>query len=274
MIRYACHSLLNALAPLIGAEMAQGNKAVQKGWADDVSSETISEWRASGIEVAKSEMQQIIESTYSVEYANAFRRRLALRRVNPSDTTTIVQALLEIMENQGLDFHGTFRKLAFFRPDMLKGDDTDDTTILEAFIAGLLSGTPVPERLATGKATEEWLRWLNQYATRIESERTGPEWASEADFDEARKQAALAANPRFVLKQCVLEEVIKKVEADPDNGKHVLAKVMKMACAPFEPWGREGDAPDDELSEEEREERRYCGLGPRGMLGFQCSCSS
>ena len=208
--------------------MAQGNKAVQEGWADDVSSETISKWRVSGIEEAKSEMQQIIESTYSVEYANAFRRRLALRRANPSDTATIVQALLEIMENQGLDFHGTFRKLAFFRPDMLKGDDTDDTTILEAFIAGLLSGTPVPERLATGKATEEWLGWLGQYATRIESERTGPEWASEADFDEARKQAALAANPRFVLRQWVLEEVIKKVEADPDNGKHVLAKAMKV----------------------------------------------
>jgi len=208
--------------------MAQGNKAVQKGWADDVNSETISEWRASGIEGAKSEMQQIVESTYSIEYANAFRRRLALRCVKPSDKATIVQALLVIMENQGLDFHATFRKLAFFRPDMLKGDDTDDTTALESLIVGLLSGTPVPERLARGKAIEDWLSWLNQYATRIESERTGPEWASEADFDEARKQAALAANPRFVLRQWVLEEVIKKVEADPDNGKHVLAKVMKV----------------------------------------------
>ena len=46
-----------------------------------------------------------------------------------------------------------------------------------------------------------------------------------------------------------------------------------MACNPFEPWGAEGDV-DVELSKEEREERRYCGLGEKKMLGFQCSCSS
>lgn len=54
----------------------------------------------------------------------------------------------------------------------------------------------------------------------------------------------------------------------------LLHLLFQMACSPFEPWGREGDAPDDELSEEERAERRYCGVGPRSMLGFQCSCSS
>ena len=47
----------------------------------------------------------------------------------------------------------------------------------------------------------------------------------------------------------------------------------QMACNPFEPWGAEGDG-DGELSNEEREERRYCGLGEKKMLGFQCSCSS
>ncbi|KAL4064500.1 hypothetical protein J3A83DRAFT_4360991 [Scleroderma citrinum] len=271
---YACRALLNALGPLIGAEMAQGNKAVLKGFADDVNDETISKWRTSGIEETKSKMEQVIESTYSVEYANAFRRRLALRRRDPSDEHAIFQPLLDIMENQRLDFHGTFRKLAFFSPSMVKGDDNSDTSALEAFIAGLLSGTPEPERLATSKATGEWLAWLDKYVARIESERTDSEWVDEGNFDEARKQAAISANPRFVLRQWVLEEVIKKVEADPENGKHVLAKVMKMACSPFEPWGREGDAPDNELSQEEREERRYCGLGPRRMLGFQCSCSS
>ena len=224
---YACRSLLNALAPLIGAEMAQGNKAVQKGWADDASKEAITELRTSGISETNSEMRRIIESTFSIEYSNLFRRRLALRQENSSDKVQIFEALLEVMERQELDFHGTFRKLAFFRPDMLKGDETDDTSALETFIAGLLSGSPAPARLDTSKATEEWLRWLSTYAARIESERTAPEWASEADFDEARKKSALAANPRFVLRQWVLEEVIKKVEADPDNGKHVLAKVMK-----------------------------------------------
>ena len=48
-----------------------------------------------------------------------------------------------------------------------------------------------------------------------------------------------------------------------------------MATNPFEPWGAEGDPrPVNELEEEEREERRVCGLGANKMLGFQCSCSS
>lgn len=48
-----------------------------------------------------------------------------------------------------------------------------------------------------------------------------------------------------------------------------------MACEPFERWGAEGDErQDEELEKEVREERRFCGMGERKMLGFQCSCSS
>jgi hypothetical protein len=48
-----------------------------------------------------------------------------------------------------------------------------------------------------------------------------------------------------------------------------------MACNPFEAWGAEGSGElEGELSKEEREERRYCGIGEEKMLGFQCSCSS
>ncbi|KIK24019.1 hypothetical protein PISMIDRAFT_99248 [Pisolithus microcarpus 441] len=272
MILYACRALFDALAPLIGAEIALGNKAVQRGWADNVSDETVSDWRAAGIKEVGSTMNQIIESTCASECGMALRRRLALRRVDPWDQRTIFQPLLDMMENHGLDFHGTFRKLVFFRPNILRENADSGATVLEGFIARLLEGTPEPERLDTGKATEEWLAWLDTYAARIESEKTGGEWGD--DFDDARERDAMAANPRFVLRQWLLEEVIKKVEDDPSTGKHVLAKVMQMACSPFKPWGCEGDMPDEELSEEEREERRYCGLGDRRMLGFQCSCSS
>lgn len=34
------------------------------------------------------------------------------------------------------------------------------------------------------------------------------------------------------------------------------------------------DENGEELSAEEQEERRYCGIGDANMLGFQCSCSS
>ena len=48
-----------------------------------------------------------------------------------------------------------------------------------------------------------------------------------------------------------------------------------MSCNPYEAWGAEGDErPEEELGKEEREERRFCGIGEKKMLGFQCSCSS
>ena len=47
-----------------------------------------------------------------------------------------------------------------------------------------------------------------------------------------------------------------------------------MACHPFDPWGAEGIDSDDGLDPEIKEERRYCGIGEKQMIGFQCSCSS
>lgn len=50
---------------------------------------------------------------------------------------------------------------------------------------------------------------------------------------------------------------------------------VQMVSNPFEPWGAEDDeSPESELSKEEIEERKFCGVGEKKMLGFQCSCSS
>ena len=47
-----------------------------------------------------------------------------------------------------------------------------------------------------------------------------------------------------------------------------------MACQPFDPWGAEDNTSEELLDLEIKEERRFCGMGERTMLGFQCSCSS
>ncbi|KAI5993008.1 hypothetical protein EDD15DRAFT_2519040 [Pisolithus albus] len=85
--------------------------------------------------------------------------------------------------------------------------------------------TPERELVDTGGATEEWLVWLDTYAARIESEKTSCEWGE--DFAEAREMAAMAANRRFVPRQWLLEEVIKKVEHDPATGKRVLGRAWE-----------------------------------------------
>ena len=108
--------------------------------------------------------------------------------------------------------------------DVTKGENATTPSHLESLIAKLLAATPDPQRLDHGEATSDWLAWLDKYARRIESERG--EWGEDVDVE--RERAARGANPRFVLRQWVLEEVIKKVERDADSGKRVLAKVMHV----------------------------------------------
>jgi len=274
MVIYACRALLNALAPLIGAEISLGNKAVKEGWADDVSSDTLPEWRTTALEQTQSDMEHILQETCAVEYNLLLRKRLGLRFKVDNDQSAIFQPLFDLMERQRLDFHSTFRRLSAFRRRMVKGNENGGKTgELGAFIGTLLQGMSESNCLDDEQEREQWVQWLEKYADRIDLDAS--EWAVEPDYEAARERVMKAANPRFVLRQWVLEEVIKKVEMDPSTGRRVLAKVLEMACSPFEPWGAEGDnSPDDALDLDVREERRYCGMGEKRFLGFQCSCSS
>ena len=127
-----------------------------------------------------------------------------------------------MLEEQKLDFHLTFRQLTRFRPALMSSSDSFIGTLL-SFTSGTIG---VPERDA---ASKQWRSWLEKYAARIESEKD--EWVgegSEGDWQTQRENAARLANPRFVLRQWVLEEVIAKVEAGTDSGRSVLAKVMQV----------------------------------------------
>ncbi|GBE87796.1 UPF0061 protein [Sparassis crispa] len=285
MIIYALRALLTALSPIIGAEAELG-RAVSAGWAEDASPDKLAEWRKKGTELVKDEMERVAQDICSAEYGRLMHKRLALRRFDATDELRLARPLLNLMSEHELDFHSTFRRLAFFRPTMAEGSSDSATgPALGEYISGILSSTSEPQRLNRDKAVSDWRAWLESYAARIESERdewiaaspdaNGANGAIERDLDKEREKAALVANPRFVLRQWVLEEVIKKVEEDAESGKRILAKVMQMCCSPFEPWGAESFEGDvDTLDAEIKEERRYCGVGDRTFLGFQCSCSS
>ena len=146
------------------------------------------------------------------------------------------------MESSQLDFHSTFRTLSNFKPSLLalSQDPSSNSTnskespismALHEFITNILSATPEPQRLDYGAVTREWLGWLEGYATRIKDEEA--EWtagvSTDIDIDNEREQEMKNVNPRFVLRQWVLEEVIGKVERDSDSGKRVLAKVMHVS---------------------------------------------
>ncbi|KAI0322545.1 UPF0061-domain-containing protein [Amylostereum chailletii] len=273
MIHFALRKLLNALEPLIGAEAELG-KAVSADWARDATEEKISEWRKKGAELVEDEMDIVFHTEYEAAYAEHMRMRLGLRRAEDDDDAKLFGPLLDLLAAQNLDFHGTFRHLTSFKPALLGPDSAAD---LETFIARILEYSSQPDWLQRDTATKDWLSWLEKLSARIESEKG--EWENEAangeGWEETRVRAARGANPRFVLRQWVLEEVIARVEKDHIVGRRLLNKVMQMACNPYEPWGAEGELrPDADLEAEVREERRFCGVGEKSMLGFQCSCSS
>ncbi|ETW83014.1 hypothetical protein HETIRDRAFT_315131 [Heterobasidion irregulare TC 32-1] len=273
MILFALRALLNALAPLVGAEAELGNKAISTGWANEFDEKKIKELRSTGVDLVEEELNHTFQTEFEAEYHARMNKRLGLRRLLQDDDATLIRPLLRILESQKLDFHLSFRHLTTFRPSLL----AVESAALDQFVDGLLDYTSDSQSIQRDEAVRSWKRWLEKYAARIEAEKDA--WvdddAAAFSLDERRERETKAANPRFVLRQWVLEEVIGKVEKDPKSGKRVLAKVMQMACSPFAPWGAEGDSrPEEVLDEEVREERRLCAVGERKMLGFQCSCSS
>ncbi|KAH9838403.1 uncharacterized protein C8Q71DRAFT_528109 [Rhodofomes roseus] len=259
---FALRALATSLAPLIGAEAELGH-AVSAGWANE---DKIDDWRKTGTELVKDEMERVAQDACAQEYGRLIHKRLGLRRHDPSDEAELCRPLLDLLGEHKFDFHGTFRALGAFRPGA-------DEPAQNVFVDRLLALCGTPHNLDMAKAVDDWRAWLRKYGARIESERG--EWGEVGDVDAERMREMRGANPRFVLRQWVLEEVIKHVERDVDSGKRLLAKVLQMACNPFEPWGGEDHEGDEAtLDPELKEERRFCSLGDMNYLGYQCSCSS
>jgi hypothetical protein len=70
---YALRALVNALAPLLGAEAAADYKAVKEGWANDASTETMDSWTEKGEDLID-EVTRVIQDTSSIEYGRLMRK--------------------------------------------------------------------------------------------------------------------------------------------------------------------------------------------------------
>lgn len=140
------------------------------------------------------------------------------------------------METHRLDFHRTFRLLSFFRPPASDNDNA-------RFIQQLLDNVSPTDRqmVNTDSARKEWEEWLERFKGRIQEDQmfckddagNVSSAVSLDDLYELRVKEAKKTNPRFVLRQWVLEEIIKRVESDPEKGKRQLAKVMHVSSFSF-----------------------------------------
>ena len=117
----------------------------------------------------------------------------------------------------------------------------------------------LPRETQREEAVETLATWIEtQYKPRLEKEN-----ATEVE----RQKVVSQVNPKFVLRQWILEEVIKKTTSEKGIGvknKELFELVLKMSLEPFrENW--DGN---------KEEEKRLCGDVPKVDRGFQCSCSS
>jgi len=195
---------------------------VTKDWTKDVTSEQIEAWTEKGKEL-RLEVERIFQQTYSTEYLRLLRNRLGFRNTGLEDRNQFFQPLLDMLDSQKLDFHITFRNLLDFDPAW----DTKGAEI-DVYVARLLTAAPDANTVRRDEAIQQWKDWLRKYAERINAEILEGVWGDTEKAKEERKECMRLVNPRFVLRQWLLEEVIRRVERDSTSGKRVLAKVLQV----------------------------------------------
>ncbi|KAK4703120.1 hypothetical protein P7C70_g3098, partial [Phenoliferia sp. Uapishka_3] len=221
----------------VDAEWGEGGKLA--GWMDG--------WKKVGMERVE-EVKSDFQGIFKEEYMKLMRLRLGLQSSH-ADDFSLISTYLDLLQNHELDYTSSFRLLSQF---------TSTTSPLFPTFLSALTGS-------TKADTTDFESWFALYQTRLSLPSEDPT---------TRRARQNSANPRFVLRQWVLEETIKKVDKDGDV--KALERVLEMAQAPFEGYGEKeiGEEVCEKKDEESMERERLCGMGGEDMLGFQCSCSS
>lgn len=290
---FAITKLGESLAALIGCELElaegalQGYVAAPEGWREGADEDKIKAWTAAGMDKL-ADVKADFVTTFLAEYTRLTRRvstpvsssrgcieltlnhhdqRLGLLTASPDSLDfDLVSGLLDLMHLHSLDFSSTIRLLSQF-PGI-------DSPLLHKYFDMLLPTTMVQAGLQDSARTA-WRQWFVRYEARLNT----PEEKAASQADQlSRRERMNAVNPRFILRQWVLEETIEKV----DSGKDVQAlnRVLELSSEPFHAYGEallEGEAQcslDAGERAEEQEQARLCSMGSENMLGFQCSCSS
>ncbi|MBC5810526.1 MAG: YdiU family protein [Candidatus Eremiobacteraeota bacterium] len=165
------------------------------------------------------------EPAYRTAFLREMRTKLGLRVERDEDVKLLI-ALFDMMEDAGADYSGTFRALSHAGA----GVSPDDEEFTKPFRE--------PE------AAADWLRRLR---ARLVDERDG---------DAERRCAMLAKNPKFVLRNHLVQHAIEEAQ----RGSYAeIERLHALVRAPFDEHpGREA----------------YAGPPPPGAPSVEVSCSS
>ncbi|CAI2171172.1 5103_t:CDS:2 [Funneliformis geosporum] len=178
------------------------------------------------IDLVLGEFQEI----FLEEYEKIMMKKLGFQTLQQTDLEIIITPLLNFLATHLVDYHHFFRLLCSF--------STTTSNSSSIFIKDLLTRSVDLE-----KALSDFNSWFEIYKQRLISEDSN-------DLNRSIKMKQI--NPKFVLRNWIAEEVIKRVER---GDSEILKRVLQMCENPFKEWGVDP-------SEFQQEAARFCGDVP------------
>jgi len=227
---------------VIGYEALHGTP--QAGWSEGKTKEDVEQWNDKTTEV----MKDWPEAYWSVEREGerrgwlkvcpailsrlniAHQQRFGLKTHKETDDRDIFYDYLTLLRSHNFDFHSSLRLLTTFSPSK-----ADSPKYTRPFASNMVAECTIDLRAeSVEKAIQEVEGWLSLYAARVNDEAEVDAWKAEGEEWEAkRKQAMEGVNPRFVLRQWVLEELIAELEGTGvkgiKDGRAKLARVLDVS---------------------------------------------
>jgi len=158
------------------------------------------------VEMAKEVLSQY-QTCYAKEYAGLMRAKLGLLESMRNDQV-LLQDLLDIMQQNKVDFTILFRLLSDFQ-----ADDSHNHHLRDLFVD-----------------REKFDKWSGQYASRLHLENSD---------DAKRKIRMNKVNPKFVLRNHLAEIAIRKAEDEKDYSE--IDKLFTILQHPFDEWSEYED---------------------------------
>jgi len=185
----------------------------------------LSEEPEEAAEIAKAKLEQY-QHLYISHYATQMRMKLGLKEIMDQDQT-LVDDLLILMAEDKVDFTILFRRLC----DFSSVDSTRNTFIRDLFLQ-----------------REAFDRWAERYRNRLSEERSD---------DRERSKHMKQTNPKYILRNYMVEIAIRKAEDEKDYSE--IDQLFSLLQSPFD---------------EQPELEHYAGFPPEWAGNISVNCSS
>ncbi|KAI9032051.1 hypothetical protein DFJ74DRAFT_320520 [Hyaloraphidium curvatum] len=179
------------------------------------------------------ELKEVLDKfvpTFLAEWVNLMRQKLGLKTSQEDDADTLVHPLLEVLQTSSMDYTLFFRTLSSYSvasPSVTKDvlvSLVRDSFTSKSFKRAFRKPEPGEKPPTADSIAEDLEAWFGSYHNRLLEEvgsDLSPEALAEGDRD--RKTRMWAANPKWVPRQWIMQDVIETCSKSP------ICKVPELA---------------------------------------------